>query len=66
MSRIGVEKKAMERVAKDSKRREVEEALRRAKEGEQSEVQRLTAERRIKDLDRMEAKRLEAELRQED
>ena len=41
---------ALERAANEVERREVEEALRRAEEGEWLEVQRLAAEIRIKDL----------------
>ena len=59
-------KEALERAAKDSKPREVEEALTRAEEGERPEVQRLAAERRIKALIRIEAEiRKEAKLRQD-
>ena len=56
---------ALYRAAEESKRREVEEALRRKEEGERSEVQWLAVERRIKALKRMEAECFEAELWQE-
>ena len=41
---------SLERAAEEVKRREVEEALRRAEEGKRSEVHWIAAERRIEDL----------------
>ena len=51
---------ALERAVEEDEWRKVEEALRRAEEGERLEVQRLTAERQIEVLKRMEAKNVEA------
>ena len=51
--RFGVATEALERVAEEAERKEVEEYLRRAEEGDWSEVQRLAAERRIESLERM-------------
>ena len=57
---IGVATEALERAVEEDEWRKVEEALRRAEEGERLEVQRLTAERQIEVLKRMEAKNVEA------
>ena len=43
-ARLGVAKEVLERAAEEAKWREVKEALKRVEEGEQLEVQRLTAE----------------------
>ena len=57
--------KALKRASGESEQRDVEKALRKAEDGEQSEVNSLAAERWIEALEIMYIERLEAKLRQD-